>query len=55
MTFSRSAVHVSVEMMMSTRPEVSVPMRLAVVTHVKSTLLAEPNAHFANWRATSTS
>ena len=37
---SRSAVHVSVEMMMSTRPVViSVPMRLAVVTHVKSTLL----------------
>jgi hypothetical protein len=52
---SRAAVQVSVEMIMATRLDVSVGMRLAVVVHVKSTREREPNAHNANWRATSTS
>jgi hypothetical protein len=42
-------------MIMSTRPDVSVPMRLVVVTHVSSTFERDPNAHCANCRAISTS
>jgi hypothetical protein len=42
-------------MIMSTRLDWSVGIRLAVVVQVKVTLLRLPNAHAANWRATSTS
>src|SRR6266545_6363932 len=52
---ARAAVQVSVEMMMSTRPEISVGIRLGVVTQVKLSLFLLPNASSANRRATRTS
>jgi hypothetical protein len=42
-------------MTMSTRSLVSAGSRAGVVTQVKLTLWARPNANFANWRAISTS
>src|SRR6266516_4154472 len=42
-------------MMMSTRPDISVGMRLGVVTHVRLTLVLLPNANCAKRRAIRTS
>src|SRR3954468_8081037 len=42
-------------MMMSTRPDISVGMRLGVVTHVRLTLVLLPNASCAKRRAILTS
>jgi hypothetical protein len=48
-------VYVSVEMMMSTRFDCNVGIRLGVVTQTKETRLPRPNASRANAFATSTS
>jgi hypothetical protein len=48
-------VYVSVEMMMSTRFDISAGMRLGVVTHSIDTRVDLPNASVAKRLATSTS